>query len=658
MTIDSITQAKTDVNTAGSAAGSGQAGSAGGFEELLEMLFGNESIGGAFSGSGSQTSDSAGDSSSGTEFSGGAKTSDSSEMEKKSVQPQMQAILAAGILAPDMSAPQTQMTGQNAAQNNTIGETSASAISCVSPETGSSSSPTVLNRQFLPPANSSAPLLFSSSVAPKSFTAAEKESAAEDSVSAATAQSLPVLKQNGANAAKTPDELFAAGPFSKNKIEAGQRINFSPVSVSSTAKTYSDADSKLITQAAGSAETSAAAKEQKVSSFAGVQKAILAADEPKAFSAVNGQKAMSTADVSKAFSTAGIQKSAANTPQPSGGQIVRRNSVPASPVLTVQTENADAADSFHSVSDETDSFQSVLSVSGGQAGTSIEVNVAAASVSGATAEPLKTVSADTVTETGVKSEQSSQTRSADFASTMAETPQTQAGSTSNVSAKAQDSARQSNSDANTAGQTKADVKHADSASPSIKSYQNAASAAAAAAAPKSGLVQNAANTEKSSVVSQTAQAVVKAAQSGKTQLSVHMTPENLGGITIKMVSQSGSLSVRIIADNSDTGRLIAGGLQDIKNAVAAQGVAVGKTEVVFSGGNFSGNSHQNPGGFGSGWAQDNSGGSRQSSYSFWSPHNSNDSNNLSNSGNHASSYENETTASDASRTSRLLSVSA
>lgn len=166
-------------------------------------------------------------------------------------------------------------------------------------------------------------------------------------------------------------------------------------------------------------------------------------------------------------------------------------------------------------------------------------------------------------------------------------------------------------DENAAGKT---VKNAARVEPTVSARGDGAVPAAVSAAGSAPVSAAAVTEEKRTAAAQTAQAVVRAVNTGKTELSVRLHPDNLGGITVRVAAQNGTVSVKIIADSPDTGRLIAGGMQDIKNAVASQGVTMSKTEVVFSGGSFSGGGG-NPGGFGTSWGSNGSGGSGHYAFS-------------------------------------------
>lgn len=85
------------------------------------------------------------------------------------------------------------------------------------------------------------------------------------------------------------------------------------------------------------------------------------------------------------------------------------------------------------------------------------------------------------------------------------------------------------------------------------------------------------------IVSGTSDAVKKALKSGRSELRLHLVPEDLGAVTIRMISQDGKLSLRITADNDSTGKMLASGMQDLSNSLKQQGVPVEKAEVLSTG---------------------------------------------------------------------------
>lgn len=78
---------------------------------------------------------------------------------------------------------------------------------------------------------------------------------------------------------------------------------------------------------------------------------------------------------------------------------------------------------------------------------------------------------------------------------------------------------------------------------------------------------------------QVADAVKTAFAAQRSELRVRLSPEDLGGITIKLVSQGGALTVSIVADSHHTGQMLAAGLESLKGAMQSSGVPVEKTVV-------------------------------------------------------------------------------
>jgi flagellar hook-length control protein FliK len=87
--------------------------------------------------------------------------------------------------------------------------------------------------------------------------------------------------------------------------------------------------------------------------------------------------------------------------------------------------------------------------------------------------------------------------------------------------------------------------------------------------------------EKTAVANQVASAVKQADENGRSQISLHLSPEDLGGINIKIVSQGGTLSLQITADNSHTGQLIASGMHELTQAMHDAGISMNKADVLF-----------------------------------------------------------------------------
>ncbi|ADU28066.1 flagellar hook-length control protein FliK [Ethanoligenens harbinense] len=81
---------------------------------------------------------------------------------------------------------------------------------------------------------------------------------------------------------------------------------------------------------------------------------------------------------------------------------------------------------------------------------------------------------------------------------------------------------------------------------------------------------------------QVADAVKTAFAAQRSELRVRLSPEDLGGITIKLVSQGGALTVSIVADSHHTGQMLAAGLESLKGAMQSSGVPVEKAVVSYT----------------------------------------------------------------------------
>lgn len=88
--------------------------------------------------------------------------------------------------------------------------------------------------------------------------------------------------------------------------------------------------------------------------------------------------------------------------------------------------------------------------------------------------------------------------------------------------------------------------------------------------------------EKSNVAAQVANAVKQAVDSGRHEIRLHLSPEDLGGINVKIVSQGGTLSLQITAESAHTGQLISSSMHELSQTIQNHGLSLGKTEVMYS----------------------------------------------------------------------------
>jgi flagellar hook-length control protein FliK len=104
---------------------------------------------------------------------------------------------------------------------------------------------------------------------------------------------------------------------------------------------------------------------------------------------------------------------------------------------------------------------------------------------------------------------------------------------------------------------------------------------------KTGLTEANAKTDTKSwekvsapkVMRQVENAFIKNLQNGTKQLTLQLTPENLGKLNILLQVQGKEVSATIRAENADSARLIADNVDIIKNSLEAQGLKVDKLEV-------------------------------------------------------------------------------
>jgi flagellar hook-length control protein FliK len=88
--------------------------------------------------------------------------------------------------------------------------------------------------------------------------------------------------------------------------------------------------------------------------------------------------------------------------------------------------------------------------------------------------------------------------------------------------------------------------------------------------------------DKTNVTQQMAGAVKQAVDSGRQEVRLHLSPEDLGGISIRIVSQGGQISLHITADNAHTGQLIESSMHELTQSIQNQGLSMGKAEVGYS----------------------------------------------------------------------------
>ncbi|HEX2937563.1 MAG TPA: flagellar hook-length control protein FliK [Ruminiclostridium sp.] len=99
--------------------------------------------------------------------------------------------------------------------------------------------------------------------------------------------------------------------------------------------------------------------------------------------------------------------------------------------------------------------------------------------------------------------------------------------------------------------------------------------------------------DKANAANQVADAVKQAVDNGRNEVRIHLSPEDLGGISVKIISQGGSLSLQITADNQHTGQLLASGMHELQKSLQDNGITMNKAEVSYTGlGGFSASTSQ------------------------------------------------------------------
>lgn len=94
---------------------------------------------------------------------------------------------------------------------------------------------------------------------------------------------------------------------------------------------------------------------------------------------------------------------------------------------------------------------------------------------------------------------------------------------------------------------------------------------------------SAAGTEQSHLTGQVARQIAAALQdngaAAHTQLRVHLSPADLGGINLRFATENGRVTLQITADSSRTGTLLAAHLDDLSRSLAQSGVTMDRTEI-------------------------------------------------------------------------------
>lgn len=89
-----------------------------------------------------------------------------------------------------------------------------------------------------------------------------------------------------------------------------------------------------------------------------------------------------------------------------------------------------------------------------------------------------------------------------------------------------------------------------------------------------------AKTDMGDIARQLSDALKAAPDAGTSTMRVHLSPQELGGINIRIVSQNGVLSVQISADSHHTGDLLASGLGELTRSLNDNGVNLQHVEVL------------------------------------------------------------------------------
>ncbi|AMK09611.1 flagellar hook-length control protein FliK [Pseudodesulfovibrio indicus] len=110
---------------------------------------------------------------------------------------------------------------------------------------------------------------------------------------------------------------------------------------------------------------------------------------------------------------------------------------------------------------------------------------------------------------------------------------------------------------------------ADTSAKTVAAQQTAATAAAKAAEKVS----------PPKVMRQVDQAILKTLSNGAKQLTIQLTPENLGKLSVVLSVQGKEVSATIRTEHADTTKVIADNLDIIKNSLESQGLKVDKLEV-------------------------------------------------------------------------------
>ncbi|MBE3101384.1 MAG: flagellar hook-length control protein FliK [Firmicutes bacterium] len=89
-----------------------------------------------------------------------------------------------------------------------------------------------------------------------------------------------------------------------------------------------------------------------------------------------------------------------------------------------------------------------------------------------------------------------------------------------------------------------------------------------------------------SIMEQVVEKTTLLQKDGKTELTVQLKPDTLGTLSIRLTTEKGFTTVKIIADSFQTKELIQGQISSLKQQLGDQGIKVKEFEIVHEGGEF------------------------------------------------------------------------
>ncbi len=105
--------------------------------------------------------------------------------------------------------------------------------------------------------------------------------------------------------------------------------------------------------------------------------------------------------------------------------------------------------------------------------------------------------------------------------------------------------------------------------------------------------QNIKNPAEDSVIDQVIKKSTVEFQNGKTKISLQLNPENLGKVEINLVSEKGTITAKIMAENNQVKDMLSKNLEALRQNLSQQGINLNKITVQTQESNLANNNNQN-----------------------------------------------------------------